>query len=84
MYSNVPHLLKLIDNNILDYGIKIGNKLINSGLLFELINNQSGELSIVHKVNITNLTIKQSARQKVSTAAHLLSNVVFGKLQILL
>ena len=82
-FADVPHFLKLIRNNLLDHGIRIGDKLVDSSSLFELINHHAGKLNIVHKVNINHLSVRNNDRQKVSTAAQLLSNSVFDGLTYL-
>ena len=74
--ADVPHLIKLIRNNILDHGISTPSGLVSRYPFWELVSNQSGDLRIGHKISESTLKAKGYERQKVSSASKLLSETV--------
>lgn len=73
-FADVPHLLKLARNNLLDSGFQIKGDIINKTCLEELLTLNAGELKIVHKLSKLHLDVKGTQRQKVKLAAQVFSN----------
>lgn len=71
---DVPHILKLLRNWLLDTGFLIGDQIINKKPLESLISKTSTELSVCHKLNSEHLTCAGPQRQKVRLASQLLSH----------
>ncbi len=88
-FPDVPHLLKLFRNHLLDDGYDfLGRNGCYASLaksdLEDLISRDSGELRIMYKVTPpAHLDCKGSARQRVRTAAQLLSGTVAKALRYL-
>lgn len=73
----VPHLLKLVRNNFIDYGLMFKGKEINKNTLEKVLNaTQKSDLSITHKISMDNLLVSGPQRQKVKIAAKLFSHTV--------
>ncbi|KAK3885148.1 hypothetical protein Pcinc_010629 [Petrolisthes cinctipes] len=77
--KNVPHMLKLTRNNLLDHGIHTPMGFVNKSPLIELVRYQSGDFKMAYKISATHLQVKGCDRQKVKTAAQLLSASVGRK-----
>lgn len=73
-FADVPHLLKLGRNNLLDSGFKIKGSYIDKTCLEELLKIQSGDLKIAHKLSVAYLDVRDSQRQNVKLAAQVFSN----------
>jgi malonyl CoA-acyl carrier protein transacylase len=73
--------MKLVRNNLIDHGISTNAEEIISELLWELVQNQKGELKIVHKINESHLLVSGTQRQKVKTAVQLISRTVGNALE---
>lgn len=73
-FADVPHLLKLARNNLLDSGFTINDSNINKKCLEELLTLNAGELKIAHKLSQAHLDVKGSQRQNVKLAAQVFSN----------
>ncbi|KAL6418202.1 hypothetical protein ACFW04_012276 [Cataglyphis niger] len=73
-YADVPHLLKLARNNLLDSRYTIAGDFINKDCLEKLLKINVGDLKIVHKLNRTHLDIKGTQRQNIKLAAQIFSN----------
>lgn len=71
---DVPHILKLLRNWLLDTGFVIGDQIINKKPLEALISKTSTELSVCHKLSKGHLTCAGPQRQKVCLASNLLSH----------
>ena len=86
-FPDVPHLLKLFRNHLLDDGYEFlarnGHYVsLAKSDLEDLLSRDSGELRIAFKVTPeTHLDCKGSARQRVRTAAQLLSGTIAKALQ---
>lgn len=77
VFADIPHLLKLVRNHLLDQGFKLPNgKEVNRECLELLISMSSSELTVAHKINRYHLDIKGSERQKVRPAAQVVSNQI--------
>ena len=75
VFPDVPHLLKLCRNHLLDDGylLRSGAKLKKED--FELLlQADNGELKICHKLTLSHLDCQGSSRQRVRPAAQLLSH----------
>ena len=74
VFTDVPHLLKLIRNNLVDHGIETHYGYVSAAPLHLATTYQDGrDFKLNHKVSLSNLKVKGADRQKVRTAAHLLS-----------
>lgn len=73
-FADIPHLLKLARNNLLDSGFTIHGNNINKTCLEELLTLNARELKIVHKFSQAHLDVKGAQRQKVKLAEQLFSN----------
>jgi len=67
-FADVPHLLKLARNNLLDSGFTINDNHINKTCLEELLTLNAGEFKIAHKLSQAHLDVKGSQRQNVKLA----------------
>lgn len=81
VFPDVPHLLKLIRNHLLDKTFllpdgKGGYDELSKRDFEELLQKDSSELRICHKVHYDHLNCKSNARQRVRPAAQLLSRTV--------
>ena len=79
-----PHMLKLLRNHFLDGGLTLGDgtKLVRSDVE-ALLEKDSSELRICHKLTQMHLDLKGSARQNVRSAAQLFSHTTATALQLL-
>lgn len=85
VFPDVPHLLKLIRNHILDEGIFVdgsGSKLSRSDLE-SLLQIDNGEFKILHKLKNIHLQCTGPQRQRVRLAAQVLSHSVATALKLL-
>lgn len=73
-FADVPHLLKLARNNLLDSGFIINGSNINKTCLEELLALNAAELKIAYKLSVAHLDVKGSQRQNVKLAAQVFSN----------
>lgn len=76
MFSDVPHLLKLLRNHFLDEGFLINGKEVKKEIVEQLLILNNTELSVTHKISSANLTVAGAGRQKVKLAAKLFSHTV--------
>lgn len=75
MFADVPHLLKLVRNHLLDSGFVLPNQTyIGKQVLQEVVGLNKGDLSCVYKVTDLHLNVVGSQRQNVKLAAQVLSN----------
>lgn len=73
VFPDMPHLLKLLRNNFLDYGITFpDNTTIDKETVRNVIEDQ--ELKLSPKLTHFHIDLRQSARQKVKYAAQLFSH----------
>ncbi len=72
--ADVPHLLKLLRNHLLDQGfiLKSGEVILREHLE-KILATDTGELRITHKLKPLHFSCTQSQRQNVALAAQLLS-----------
>jgi len=83
-FANVPHLLKLLRNHFLDHGICLpSGTVINKDTPPQLMDRDSGELKIVHKLTPLHLNAVGVERQKVRIAAQLLSRTTAAAIRYL-
>lgn len=74
-FADVPHLLKLIRNWLIDYGFVLDDgTVISKKPLEALVENTSFEVSSCHKLSKLHLTCEKAQRQNVARAAQLFSN----------
>lgn len=73
VFLDVPHLLKLVRNNLINHGITTPEGLVSTPPIWEVIHRETGDFKIAFKVNESHLTVQGTDRQKVRPAAQLLS-----------
>lgn len=73
-YADVPHLLKLARNNLLDSGFTIKGTLVDKTCFEQLLKLNNGDLKICHKLSSAHLDAKGTQRQNVKLAAQIFSN----------
>ena len=83
VFCDVPHLLKLIRNNLIDNGIESPYGFINIHPIKEALNYQSGDLKLCPKLSQNIIYVKGIFRQKVKLAAYLLSESTHNLLEYL-
>lgn len=76
VFADIPHLIKLARNHILDQGFVINNSIINIDYFQVLLNISVSELTLAHKLTDLHLNVKGSMRQRVRPAVQLFSNTV--------
>lgn len=77
VFADVPHLLKLIRNNFVDYGFVINNNEINVNIIDKLLQfTGKSELSIAHKITHASVHVVGAQRQKVKYASKLFSRTI--------
>lgn len=74
VFIDVPHLIKLLRNNLFDSGFFINGHYINKTCLEKLIQINGNDLKIVHKLSRFHLDVKGTQRQNVKLAAQVFSN----------
>ncbi len=84
VFADIPHLLKLLRNHFLDQGyiLPSGKKFVKEDLLF-LVEKDSAEFQLCHKVKPLHFLCKGSQRQRVMLAAQLFSRSVASALRLL-
>lgn len=74
-FADVPHLLKLVRNWLLDTGFLLEEgSLVNKKPLEELVNSNNTEISSCFKLTQKHLDCQQTERQNVALASQLLSH----------
>ncbi len=75
--ADVPHMIKLLRNHVLDQGFLLasGSK-ITKNLYEKILKLDNGELKICHKLSANHLTVLGPQRQNVRKAVQLFSNTV--------
>jgi hypothetical protein len=73
-FADVPPLLKLIRNWLLDSEFVFHGSKINKDILHELISSNEKEISSCFKLTMNHLTVEGPKRQNVRIAAELLSH----------
>lgn len=77
MFADVPHLLKLLRNWLLDKGFKLkDNSVLNKNPLQALVALTDSEVNACWKINQKHIDVEKTNRQNVRLAAQLLSNNV--------
>ncbi|KAK9752430.1 Transposase protein [Popillia japonica] len=75
--ADVPHLIKLIRNNFVDYGFVINGNEINVQIVDKLLEfTGTSEVSISHKITSATLHVQGAQRQKVKHATKLFSKTI--------
>lgn len=76
-FCDVPHLLKLLRNHLLDEGYELSDgKLVKKDVLEKVVSSESNDLKFVHKVTPNHFLLKGTERQNVRKAAELLSGTM--------
>lgn len=76
VYADVPHLIKLARNHLIDHGFIIDNCVVNIDYFKVLLNISTSELTLAHKLTEHHLNLKGSMRQRVRPAVQIFSNSV--------
>lgn len=76
VFADVPHLIKLVRNHLLDSGFWVNHCLIDRTCFEKLTEISTSDLSIAYKITHRHLQLKGSERQKVRPAVQLLSKSV--------
>lgn len=79
--ADVPHLLKLARNHLLDNGFVLENTIINKDCFEKLLSVSTTELTFAHKLTPHHFNLKGSMRQRVRPAVQLFSNSVAEAIQ---
>ena len=72
-FSDGPHLLKLLRNHYLESGFVINNTQFNTKVMERMLSINNKDLKAMFKVTEAHIKVSGQSRQKVSTAAKLLS-----------
>lgn len=75
-FADVPHLLKLVRNNIVDHGFSIDGEIVNKAVFEKVIMHKKSEIDPTYKLTFNDINVQGTSRQKVSSAAHLLSHTM--------
>lgn len=81
VYADVPHLIKLARNHLIDHGFVLENSVVNKDYFESLLDISTSELTFAHKLTRQHLEVKGSLRQRVRLAAELFSNTVAKAIQ---
>ncbi len=82
-FADVPHMLKLLRNHFLDQGFFLpSGEILTKEIFDKLLNLDSGELKLCHKINQSPLLVSGPDRQNVRKAAQLFSNTVSNFINI--
>lgn len=76
VFNDVPHLIKLVRNNLFDRGFIINSKHITKALFEKIVELQSGDVKLTHKLTQRYLDVRGNERQKVKFAVQCLSHTV--------
>lgn len=74
VFADVPHLIKLLRNHLLDSGLRVNGRFINKSCLERLLEVNTNDLKIAHKLTRLHLDAIGSQRQNVKLATQLFSN----------
>lgn len=58
VFADIPHLIKLLRNNLMDSGFKVDNEILDKSLLEELLQLHSKDLKIAFNLNREHLDVK--------------------------
>lgn len=81
VFADVPHLLKLIRNNFLDFGFKLNEKLITNSCVREVISRSVKALKTTFSLSSKLVNVECGTRMNVSLAAKLLSETTAKSLE---
>lgn len=74
MFADVPHLVKLLRNNLFDLGFNVDGQRFDKCLLEELLQLNCNDLKIAFNLTRAHLDAKGFQRQRVKLAAQVFSN----------
>jgi hypothetical protein len=82
-FYDVPHLLKLVRNNLINHGFRLSSgTVINKAMLQRLFDKLTGEVRMAPKLTIDLINVKNQDRMKVYKAARLLSSSTAQAIQL--
>lgn len=73
VFADVPHLIKLLRNNLIDSDFIVDGEILDKSLLEELLQLNSKDLKIAFNLSKENLDVKGFQRQRVKLAAQVFS-----------
>lgn len=73
-YADVPHLLKLGRNNLLDSGFCLNDNIADKRCFEEILKLNANDLKIAYKLSAAHFDVKGTRRQNVKLAAQIFSN----------
>lgn len=76
VFADIPHLIKLARNHLLDKGFIIEGNTIKINIFEALLKISTSELTLAHKLTHQHLNVKGSMRQRVRQAVQVLSNTL--------
>nr|AAT95992.1 transposase [Drosophila willistoni]AAT95996.1 transposase [Drosophila willistoni] len=82
VFSDTPHLIKLVRNHYVDSGLTINGKKLTKKTIQEALHlcNKS-DLSILFKINENHINVRSLAKQKVKLATQLFSNTTASSIR---
>jgi len=75
-FADVPHMIKLLRNHFIDSGFVIDGKLVGKEIILKLLDINSTDLKITHKISEANVFVSGPKRQNVKLATKLFSHTV--------
>lgn len=82
MFGDVPQLIKLIQNKLLDHGFGIEASLVDGSCVKELVKqNKNRDLKVTHYLSDKHIEVTHYERTKVDLAVQLLSETLVKTLQ---
>ena len=80
-FADIPHVIKLYRNHVLDSGIEYCGSKIDKSLIEQILLKDQSELKICHKLSVRHLDVRNSGRQNVRMAAQLLSGTTAAAIE---
>lgn len=74
VFADVPHLIKLARNHLLDHGFVYDNKYIGKETLVKFLSVHCTEINLAYKINQSHLDVTGAQRQNVRLAAQVFSD----------
>lgn len=73
IFADVPHLIKLARNHLLDHGFVYNNKYVGKETLAKFLTVHCTEINLAYKINQSHLDVTGAQRQNVRLAAQIFS-----------
>ncbi|KAF0305880.1 Transposable element P transposase [Amphibalanus amphitrite] len=76
-FADIPHMLKLLRNHIMDEGVRLrSGAVLNKSMFVKLLGVDNAEFRLCHKLTMRHVTAENQERQRVFLAAQTLSETV--------